>query len=111
MLIVSSSFCVLQDEPVYRPNITGGAAAKNDDTVFPQAWSDGGGEPCPGGTVPIRRTTERDLLRHSAATGSLRRFAMKPPRARNVVRRDSTDDGHEVDTAILFFLFFFFAAC
>lgn len=84
-----------EDEPVYRPNITGGAAAKNDDTVFPQAWSDGGGEPCPGGTVPIRRTTERDLLRHSAATGSLRRFAMKPPRARNVVRRDSTDDGHE----------------
>ena len=57
--------------------------------VFPQAWSDGG-KRCPEGTVPIRRTTKRDMLRASTA----RRFGMKA-RASNA-RRDSTSSGHEV---------------
>ncbi|KAI9087501.1 hypothetical protein K1719_030371 [Acacia pycnantha] len=51
-----------------------------------QLWSDSG-ETCPEGTVPIRRTTEQDILRAS----SVRRFGRKPRR----VRRDSTGSGHE----------------
>jgi hypothetical protein len=79
-----------EDEPEERPKMSADAAGE--DAVFTQAWSDSG-ESCPGGTVPIRRTTERDLQRYS---GSLRRYGMKP-RA-SVVRRDSTSDGHEVRT-------------
>ncbi|XP_047059212.1 uncharacterized protein LOC124665901 [Lolium rigidum] len=78
-----------EDEPEERPKISTDAA--EEDAVFTQAWSDGG-EACPSGTVPIRRTTERDLQRYSSS-GSLRRYGMKP-RA-SVVRRDSTSDGHE----------------
>ncbi|VAH72974.1 unnamed protein product [Triticum turgidum subsp. durum] len=76
-------------EPEERPKISADAAEEEGDAVFPQAWSDGG-ESCPGGTVPIRRTTESDLRRY---TGSLRRYGMKPRAAG--VRRDSTSDGHE----------------
>ncbi|XP_062193860.1 protein neprosin-like [Phragmites australis] len=76
-----------EDEPAERPKPKGGAA-EEEAVFFPQAWSDGG-ERCPEGTVPVRRTTERDLLRSSSA----RRFGMKP-RASNV-RRDSTNSGHE----------------
>lgn len=47
------------------------------------------GETCPEGTIPIRRTTEQDVLRAS----SVRRFGRKPRRR---VRRDSTSNGHEV---------------
>ncbi|KAM4109778.1 hypothetical protein ACJW30_03G145300 [Castanea mollissima] len=46
------------------------------------------GESCPEGTVPIRRTTEEDMLRAS----SVRRFGRKP---RRHVRRDSSSNGHE----------------
>jgi hypothetical protein len=69
----------------------GGGGEEEDAALlfFPQAWTDGG-ESCPEGTVPVRRTTRRDVLRASSA----RRFGMKP-RARNV-RRDSTSSGHEV---------------
>lgn len=52
-----------------------------------QLWSLTG-ESCPEGTVPIRRTTEQDMLRAS----SVRRFGRKIRR----VRRDSTSNGHEV---------------
>lgn len=52
-----------------------------------QLWSDSG-ETCPEGTVPIRRTTEEDILRAS----SIRRFGRKP----RAVRRDSSGSGHEV---------------
>lgn len=79
----------LQDEPAERPKCGAAEAVQEEEAVFPQAWTDGG-DSCPLGTVPIRRTTERDLLRSS----SVRRFGMKP-RAGNV-RRDSTSDGHEV---------------
>ncbi|OMO67550.1 hypothetical protein COLO4_30108 [Corchorus olitorius] len=51
-----------------------------------QLWTDSG-ESCPEGTVPIRRTTKKDILRAS----SVRRFG----RRRNV-RRDSNANGHEV---------------
>ncbi|KAG2678820.1 hypothetical protein I3760_11G022100 [Carya illinoinensis] len=57
-----------------------------------QLWTQSG-ESCPEGTVPIRRTTEKDILRAS----SLRRYGRK--RARHV-RRDSTGSGHE--HAVLF---------
>lgn len=53
-----------------------------------QLWSSSGGS-CPVGTVPIRRTTEEDVLRAS----SVRRFGRKAPR--RVVRRDSKSNGHE----------------
>lgn len=53
-----------------------------------QLWAESG-ESCPEGTVPIRRTTEKDVLRAS----SLRRFGRK---LRRHVRRDSTGSGHEV---------------
>lgn len=46
------------------------------------------GESCPKGTVPIRRTTEQDILRAS----SVQRFGRKPIKS---VRRDSSDSGHE----------------
>lgn len=57
-----------------------------------QLWTDSG-ESCPEGTVPIRRTTEKDVLRASSA----RRYGRK---LRRHVRRDSTGDGHE--HAVLF---------
>ncbi|PON72234.1 hypothetical protein PanWU01x14_066250 [Parasponia andersonii] len=52
-----------------------------------QLWTDSG-ESCPEGTIPVRRTTEKDILRAS----SIRRFGRKP---RRNVRRDSTGSGHE----------------
>ncbi|XP_020251560.1 uncharacterized protein LOC109828953 [Asparagus officinalis] len=52
-----------------------------------QLWRDSG-EFCPEESVPIRRTTENDLLRVSA----LGRFGRKPTRR---VRRDSSGTGHE----------------
>ena len=80
-------FPFLQDPPVRpkghhrrRPNDTAGAGA--------QLWA-ASGESCPEGYVPIRRTTEADVLRAS----SVRRFG-RAPDAR--VRRDSVAGGHEV---------------
>ncbi|KAF5443112.1 hypothetical protein F2P56_035700, partial [Juglans regia] len=52
-----------------------------------QLWSMSG-ESCPEGTIPVRRTTEQDMLRAS----SVRRFGRKP---RKYVRRDFSSDGHE----------------
>ncbi|KAM0944184.1 putative neprosin [Dioscorea sansibarensis] len=52
-----------------------------------QQWSISG-ESCPEGTIPIRRTTEEDILRAS----SIRRFGRKTV---SRVRRDSTASGHE----------------
>ncbi|KAL1808254.1 hypothetical protein DCAR_0727671 [Daucus carota subsp. sativus] len=46
------------------------------------------GEACPEGTVPIRRTTESDLLR----AGSFEKFGRKFTKP---VQRDSTSGGHE----------------
>ncbi|CBI28587.3 unnamed protein product, partial [Vitis vinifera] len=52
-----------------------------------QLWSFSG-ESCPEGTIPIRRTTEEDVLRAS----SIGRFGRK---VRRHVRRDSSSNGHE----------------
>ncbi|CAL0311885.1 unnamed protein product [Lupinus luteus] len=52
-----------------------------------QLWSLSG-ESCPEGTIPIRRTTEQDMLRAS----SVRRFGRK---IRRPVRRDTNSNGHE----------------
>nr|CAB3477321.1 unnamed protein product [Digitaria exilis] len=53
-----------------------------------QLWAAATGESCPDGSVPIRRTTEADVLRAS----SVRRFGRAPP---SRVRRDSVAGGHE----------------
>jgi hypothetical protein len=53
-----------------------------------QLWTDSG-ESCPEGTVPIRRTPLKDVLR----AGSVKRFVRK---LRRHVRRDSEGSGHEV---------------
>ncbi|KAG6398780.1 hypothetical protein SASPL_140250 [Salvia splendens] len=50
-------------------------------------------ESCPENTIPIRRTTEQDLLRAS----SIRRFGRK---IRRPIRRDSSSNGHEVSPEI-----------
>lgn len=47
------------------------------------------GESCPEGTVPIRRTTEKDVMRAS----TLQRFGKKIIRG---VRRDTMSNDHEV---------------
>ncbi|XP_059656172.1 protein neprosin-like [Cornus florida] len=52
-------------------------------------------ESCPEGTIPIRRTSDKDVLRAS----SVRRFGRKPQRfgrnLRRPIRRDSSSNGHE----------------
>ncbi|KAH9773120.1 Carboxyl-terminal peptidase [Citrus sinensis] len=53
-----------------------------------QLWSFSG-ESCPEGTIPIRRTTEQDVLRAT----SVRKFGRKKIRR---VRRDTNSNGHEV---------------
>lgn len=52
-----------------------------------QLWSFSG-ESCPEGTIPIRRTTEQDVLRAT----SVRKFGRKKIRR---VRRDTNSNGHE----------------
>ncbi|CAJ1931396.1 unnamed protein product [Sphenostylis stenocarpa] len=52
-----------------------------------QKWTMSG-ESCPEGTIPIRRTTEQDMLRAS----SVSRFGRK---IRRRVRRDTNSNGHE----------------
>lgn len=58
-----------------------------------QLWSLSG-ESCPEGTIPIRRTTEQDVLRAS----SIQRFGRK---IRRPIRRDSSSNGHEVSYKLL----------
>lgn len=70
----------------YNFTITGSSSRAGE--VVVQAWH-ATGEACPEGTVAIRRTTEKDLVRAS----SLKRYGRKP--ARRSIRRDSTSSGHE----------------
>ncbi|KAF8399741.1 hypothetical protein HHK36_015612 [Tetracentron sinense] len=68
-------------DPPERPkghNPTGSASSEG----F-QLWTNSG-ELCPEGTIPIRRTSEEDILRAS----SIQRFGRK-------VRRDTSSSGHE----------------
>ncbi|CAI9787323.1 unnamed protein product [Fraxinus pennsylvanica] len=53
-----------------------------------QLWAEYSGESCPEGTIPIRRTTEKDVLR----ANSIRRFGR---RIRRGVRRDTMSSDHE----------------
>ena len=53
-----------------------------------QLWTDSG-ESCPEGTIPIRRTTETDVLR----ARSVRKFGKK---LRRGVRRNALGSDHEV---------------
>ncbi|XP_071706082.1 protein neprosin-like [Rutidosis leptorrhynchoides] len=52
-----------------------------------QLWSLSG-ETCPEGTIPIRRTSEQDILR----ANSIRKFGQKIPRP---IKRDTSSYGHE----------------
>lgn len=72
------------DNPVGRPK---GHDFNETEAYTYQLWADSG-ESCPEGTIPIRRTTEQDILR----TSSTGRFGRKP---RAGVRRDSGGSGHE----------------
>ncbi|RDY02114.1 hypothetical protein CR513_14464 [Mucuna pruriens] len=58
-----------------------------------QSWTLSG-ESCPEGTIPIRRTTEEDMLRAS----SVSKFGRKIPRR---VRRDTNSNGHELTKFML----------
>ncbi|KAL8140817.1 hypothetical protein V2J09_006838 [Rumex salicifolius] len=76
------------DPPEFRPKGYEQNNSSDDSEIENfQLWKSSG-ESCPPGTVPIRRTTEEDVLRVS----SLGRFGRKPRRS---VRRDSTGSGHE----------------
>ncbi|GMI75014.1 hypothetical protein like AT1G10750 [Hibiscus trionum] len=75
-------------KPLDPPERPGGVNTNGMGAEDFQLWSMSG-ETCPEGTIPIRRTTEADMLRAS----SVRRFGRKRPRRR--VRRDSTSNGHE----------------
>ncbi|KAG2624896.1 uncharacterized protein LOC120697553 [Panicum virgatum] len=82
-------------EPAERPRSCGGRAGadgRDDEEALPQAWRRSG-ESCPEGTIPVRRTTEADVLRAS----SVARFGMKARGAGGggFARRDSTGSGHE----------------
>ncbi|TVU17334.1 hypothetical protein EJB05_33359 [Eragrostis curvula] len=88
-----------ESEPSERPRSSSvhsdaDASATADGNVeqgLPQAWTLSG-ESCPEGTIPVRRTTEADVLRAS----SVRRFGMKARGSGGFARRDSTGSGHEV---------------
>nr|CAB3464091.1 unnamed protein product [Digitaria exilis] len=82
-----------EKEPAERPRSSvryvGAADEDEQEDALPQTWRRSG-ESCPGGTIPVRRTTEDDVLRAS----SVSRFGMKAWGG-GVARRDSTDIGHE----------------
>ncbi|GMH01265.1 hypothetical protein Nepgr_003104 [Nepenthes gracilis] len=73
--------------PLNPPERPKGYESGDEVTESFQPWTDSG-ESCPEGTIPIRRTTEEDVLRAS----SIGRFGRKTIRN---VRRDSTGSGHE----------------
>ncbi|WZZ16804.1 hypothetical protein YC2023_109893 [Brassica napus] len=72
--------------PMDPPEMPKGYSQENESHEDFQLWSLTD-ESCPEGTIPIRRTTEQDMLRAS----SVRRFGRKIRR----VRRDSSSNGHE----------------
>lgn len=73
-------------KPLGLPEIPKGHIFNESIAEIFQAWSDSG-ESCPEGSIPVRRTTEKDVLRAS----SIRRFGRK---IRNV-RRDTMSSDHE----------------
>lgn len=85
MIIKSLKYLLNIQDPPARPSGHNPTGMVTEDF---QLWSMSG-ESCPEGTVPIRRTTEQDMLRAS----SFRRFGRK---LRRHVRRDTNSNGHEV---------------
>ncbi|CAN6353904.1 unnamed protein product [Urochloa humidicola] len=85
-----------EKEPAERPRGGGYADAGDADgqdaseEALPQAWRRSG-ESCPEGTIPVRRTTEDDVLRAS----SISQFGMKARGVGGFPRRDSAGGGHE----------------
>ncbi|PAN17485.1 hypothetical protein PAHAL_3G135300 [Panicum hallii] len=80
-------------EPAERPRSSSGrvdADDRDEEEALPQVWRRSG-ESCPDGTIPVRRTTEADVLRAS----SVGRFGMKARGGGGFARRDSTGGGHE----------------
>ncbi|OWM90514.1 hypothetical protein CDL15_Pgr014817 [Punica granatum] len=75
-------------DPPDRPKANESSTSAEESSDIFQLWAENG-DSCPEGTVPIRRTTEKDVLRAS----SIRRFGRKRRRS---VRRDSSGSGHEV---------------
>ncbi|KAL1148517.1 hypothetical protein V6Z11_A10G131200 [Gossypium hirsutum] len=73
----------VQEDPPEKPKGYKYTEAVAESESF-QLWADSG-ESCPEGTVPIRRTRQKDILRASSITRYGRRH----------VRRDSTGSGHE----------------
>jgi hypothetical protein len=69
----------VEPEPEERPKVGAAAAAHGEaaeeKVVFPMTWTDDD-ESCPEGTVPVRRTTKRDVLRSNSSLC----FGMKQPR-------------------------------
>ncbi|XP_057952215.1 protein neprosin-like isoform X2 [Malania oleifera] len=74
-------------KPLDPPERPKGHDSMDNVTESLQLWSSSG-EACPEGTVPIRRTTEKDVLRAS----DIRKFGRK---LRRHVRRDTTSSDHE----------------
>ncbi|KAG6480340.1 hypothetical protein ZIOFF_063840 [Zingiber officinale] len=72
-------------KPLDPPERPAGGFNVSSSTVNEVSLISFGFESCPPGTVPIRRTTQEDILRAS----SIRQFGKKP------VRRDSTGSDHE----------------
>ncbi|KAH1046674.1 hypothetical protein J1N35_037458, partial [Gossypium stocksii] len=73
----------VQEDPSERPKDYKYTEAVAESESF-QLWADSG-ESCPEGTVPIRRTRQKDILRGCSITRYGRRH----------VRRDLTGSGHE----------------
>uniref|UniRef100_A0A5B6Z0C1 Neprosin PEP catalytic domain-containing protein n=1 Tax=Davidia involucrata TaxID=16924 RepID=A0A5B6Z0C1_DAVIN len=75
-------------KPLEAPERPKGHDSIDEMTESFQLWTDSG-ESCPEGTIPIRRTTERDILRAS----SIRKFGRKL--RRHDVRHDTMSTDHE----------------
>ncbi|XP_074284304.1 protein neprosin-like [Silene latifolia] len=74
-------------KPLDPPERPKGSNMTDEMVVSIQKWTETG-ESCPQGTIPIRRTTEADVLRAE----KFGKFGRKPNR---FVKRDSTGSGHE----------------
>ncbi|EAY78659.1 hypothetical protein OsI_33759 [Oryza sativa Indica Group] len=74
-----SAAALVEPEPEERPKVGAAAAAHGEaaeeKVVFPMTWTDDD-ESCPEGTVLVRRTTKRDVLRSNSSLC----FGMKQPR-------------------------------
>ncbi|KAK9747875.1 hypothetical protein RND81_02G020700 [Saponaria officinalis] len=74
-------------KPLDPPERPKGSDPNDEMVINIQKWTETG-ESCPEGTIPIRRTTEDDVLRAE----ELGKFGRKSNR---IVKRDSTGSGHE----------------